>query len=107
MTPYESDRLLHKESKKENRHGTQPQLPLVKKWRNNIPSLLLMSTHACLRKLKFGWIPSMTDVKEEKNTSTRSLERVADYYIQKARYKTATVLVLHGENVLTHLMSVA
>jgi hypothetical protein len=31
MTPYESDRLLHKESKKENRHGTQPQLPLVKK----------------------------------------------------------------------------
>jgi hypothetical protein len=47
----------------------------------------------------------MTDVKEEKNTST--LERVADYYIQKARYKTATVLVLHGENVLTHLMSVA
>jgi hypothetical protein len=49
----------------------------------------------------------MTDVKEEKNTSTRSLERVADYYIQKARYKTATVLVLHGENVLTHLMSVA
>jgi hypothetical protein len=47
----------------------------------------------------------MTDVKEEKNTSTRSLERAADYYIQKARYKTATVLVLHGENVLTHLMS--